>query len=130
MLLELRIIGNVGQDATINTVNGKKVINFSVAHTERYKDANGTETSNTTWLNCSYWVDNTNIAPYLKKGTLLHATGRPEPRIFKAKDGSNKIDFTLRVSTIKLLSVPKEENNQVAAAAQPAPATAGDDLPF
>lgn len=33
----MRVIGNLGKDAIANNVNGKTVINFSVASTERYK---------------------------------------------------------------------------------------------
>ena len=40
-MIKLQVIGNLGKDALVNNVNGKTVINFNVAHTERYKDAQG-----------------------------------------------------------------------------------------
>jgi len=40
-MIKLQVIGNLGKDCVVNTVNGKNVINFSVAHTEKYKDAQG-----------------------------------------------------------------------------------------
>ena len=37
-MIKLQVIGNLGKDAVVNNVNGKSVINFNVAHTERFKD--------------------------------------------------------------------------------------------
>ena len=54
-MLKLQLIGNLGQDAVVNNVGGKNVINFSVAHTEKYKNSEGTEVSKTTWVSCAYW---------------------------------------------------------------------------
>ena len=40
-MIKLQVIGNLGKDCIVKEVNGKNVINFSVAHSERYKDAQG-----------------------------------------------------------------------------------------
>ena len=40
-MLKIFAIGHLGKDATVNNVNGKNVINFSVAHTEKWNDAQG-----------------------------------------------------------------------------------------
>ena len=40
-MIKLQIIGNLGKDCVVNTVNGKNVINFTVAHTEKYSDSPG-----------------------------------------------------------------------------------------
>ena len=40
-MIKLQVIGNLGKDCVTNVVNGKNVINFSVAHTEKFKDAQG-----------------------------------------------------------------------------------------
>jgi hypothetical protein len=66
-MIKLLVIGNLGKDAIVNNVNGKNVINFSVAHTEKYKDAQGNPKDRTVWVECAYWTDKTAIAPYLKK---------------------------------------------------------------
>jgi single-strand DNA-binding protein len=49
-MIKLLAIGNLGKDAVLNNVNGKNVINFTVAHTERYKDAQGNQKDKTTWV--------------------------------------------------------------------------------
>ena len=50
-MIKLQIIGNLGKDCILKEVNGKKVINFSVANTERYKDSSGNQKEKTTGLN-------------------------------------------------------------------------------
>ena len=40
-MIKMQVIGHLGQDATVNNVNGKSVINFSVAHSEKYKNKDG-----------------------------------------------------------------------------------------
>ena len=42
----MQIIGNLGKDCVVNTVNGKNVINFTVAHTEKYRDSQGNNQEN------------------------------------------------------------------------------------
>jgi len=79
-MIKLQIIGNLGTDCTTNEVNGKTVINFPVAHSERYKDSQGNLVEKTTWVKCAYWTDKTAIAQYLKKGQMVYAEGIPEAR--------------------------------------------------
>lgn len=134
-VLKVECIGHLGKDATVNTVSGKNVINFTVAHTESYKKQDGTKVDNTTWLSCSYWNDSTAVAQYLKKGTLVYVEGLPAPKIYDGKQGA-AIDFAVKVFKITLLAQPKES-----AATASAPAAGGayvppvvgepiDDLPF
>ena len=42
-MIKLMVIGNLGKDCIVNTVNGKNVINFSIAHTEKFKDSTGAQ---------------------------------------------------------------------------------------
>jgi single-strand DNA-binding protein len=66
-MIKMQVIGHLGQDATVNNVNGKSVINFSVAHSEKYKNKEGLEVNKSIWVSAAYWTDRTAIAPYLKK---------------------------------------------------------------
>ena len=38
-MIKLQIVGNLGKDCIVKEVGGKNVINFSVVHSERYKDS-------------------------------------------------------------------------------------------
>ncbi|MEO0065769.1 MAG: hypothetical protein RI983_1095 [Bacteroidota bacterium] len=147
-MIKLTAIGNLGKDAMLNNVNGKNVINFTVAHTERYRDAQGNQKDKTTWVDCAYWTERTGIAPYLKKGTQVYVEGQPDVRTYTTKDGTNGATLTLRVSSVQLLGSRGGEStpntggyasggNQSAPAAANSPVApssditeAFDDLPF
>ncbi|MGC8749284.1 single-stranded DNA-binding protein [Hydrotalea sp.] len=107
-MIKLQVIGNLGKDAVVNDVNGRKVINFSVAHTERYKDAQGAQKERTVWVECAYWTDRTAIAPYLKKGTQVYAEGQPDVRTYTTQDGRQGASLSLRIANIQLLGSKSE----------------------
>lgn len=129
-MIKLLVIGNLGKDAVLNNVNGKNVINFTVAHTERYKDAQGTQKDRTVWVDCSYWTDRTGVVPYLKKGTQVYVEGNPDVRTYTTQDGRNGATLTLRVLSIQLIGTrgnegggaPQSQGNYGNAPAPAAPA--------
>ena len=102
-MIKLQAIGNLGKDCVTNTVNGKNVINFNVAHTEKYRDAQGNQKDKTIWVECAYWTDRTAIAPYLRKGTQVYVEGSPEVRTYTKSDGTTAASLSLRVSSVQLL---------------------------
>ncbi len=148
-MIKLQVIGHLGRDAIVNNVNGKSVVNFTVAHSEKYKDAQGVQKDRTIWVDCAYWTDRTAIAPYLKKGTQVFAEGNPDIRNYSTQDGRTGSTLTMRVANIQLLGGRQNEGggayesgaatSQSAApaatyAATPSVATSNndslDDLPF
>ena len=102
-MIKLQVIGNLGKDCVTNLVNGKNVINFNVAHTEKFRDAQGNQKEKTVWVDCAYWTDRTAIAPYLKKGTQVYAEGIPDLRTYQKSDGTQGVSLTLRVLSVQLL---------------------------
>ncbi|MCZ2222720.1 MAG: single-stranded DNA-binding protein [Chitinophagales bacterium] len=108
-MIKLQVIGNLGKDAIVNNVNGKNVINFNMAHTERYKDAQGNQKDRTIWVECAYWTDRTAIAPYLKKGTQVFVDGNPDVRSYTTQDGRQGASLTLRIQSIQLLGSRNSE---------------------
>jgi single-strand DNA-binding protein len=137
-MIKLQIIGNLGKDCVVNTVNGKNVINFTVAHTEKYRDSQGNNQEKTTWVDCAYWSDKTGVAQYLTRGKQVYVEGQPEARSFQRNDGTPGASLSLRVREIQLLggrgegSVPASSTaSQPSAANEPAPiGEVSDDLPF
>ena len=147
-MIKLQVIGHLGKDCQVNNVNGKSVMNFTVAHSEKFRDASGNQKDKTTWVDCAYWSDRTAIAPYLKKGQLVYVEGSPEVRSYQTKDGSPGASLTVRVSNIQLLggrqggeqesndqpqSAYRYNNNYNATPAAPSPTDITepmDDLPF
>ena len=143
-MIKLQAIGNLGKDCVTNTVNGKSVINFNVAHTEKFRDAQGNQKDKTIWVECAYWTDKTAIAPYLRKGTQVYVDGTPEVRTYPKNDGTTAASLTLRVSSVQLLG-NRSDNASPLQGGYSAPANASasnnapsrnevsepvDDLPF
>ena len=108
-MIKMQVIGRLGKDCVVNTVNGKSVINFTVAHSEKYKDSQGTLQEKTIWVDCAYWTDRTAVAPYLQKGTQVFVEGQPEARSFQRNDGTPGSSLSLRVREVQLLG-SKNEN--------------------
>jgi single-strand DNA-binding protein len=135
-MIKLQIVGNLGKDCIVNEVNGRKVINFSVAHTERYKDSQGNQKERTTWVECAYWTDKTAVSQYLSKGKMVYAEGAPEADAYTKKDGQPGATLRMRVQSIQLLgggspdSNGSNQGNVANIGATPAPAMANDDMPF
>lgn len=102
-MIKLQVIGNLGKDCVVNNVNGKSVINFSVAHTEKFKDSQGQQKDKTIWVECAYWTDRTAVAPYLKKGTQVYVEGTPDIRSYTTNDGRQGATLSLRINTVQLL---------------------------
>jgi single-strand DNA-binding protein len=102
-MIKLQIVGNLGKDCIVKEVNGKNVINFSVAHTERFKDAQGNQKERTTWVECAYWTDRTAVAQYLTKGKMVYAEGAPEADGYTNKEGQVAATLRMRVQSVQLL---------------------------
>ena len=102
-MIKLQIVGNLGADCIQKEVNGKNVINFNVAHTEKFKDAQGNLKEKTIWANCAYWTDRTAVAQYLKKGKQVYVDGSPEVEMYTNKDGQPAATLRVRVRDLQLL---------------------------
>lgn len=140
----MQVIGRLGKDCVVNTVNGKNVMNFTVAHSEKFKDSQGNLQEKTIWVDCAYWSDRTAVAQYLTKGTQVFVEGQPEARSFQRNDGTPGSSLSLRVREVQLLGskndsgaagAVNQQQNQAAEVNADTAATSEvkesvDDLPF
>lgn len=142
-MIKMQVIGNLGKDCVVNTVNGKNVINFTVAHTEKFRDSQGNTQERTTWVDCAYWTDRTSVSPYLTKGKQVYVEGTPEVRTFTRQDGTAGASLSLRVREVQLLGGRAEGGSSSSynapSTGYTSPSTTGpapdvmdatDDLPF
>lgn len=130
-MIKLQVIGHLGKDCITNVVNGKNVINFSVAHSEKYKDATGVQKDKTIWAECAYWTERIAVAPYLKKGQLVYVEGTPDLRTYTKNDGTPGTSLTLRVLNVQLLgSAGKTEGGDADGVVAAMTTEGSDDLPF
>jgi single-strand DNA-binding protein len=110
-MIKLTVIGNLGRDAVVRDAQGKSVISFSVAHTEKFKDSNGIQKDKTTWVECNYWSERFNLVPYLKKGNQVYIEGQPTIDVYENKEGQKVASVKLRVTQVQLLSNRNLDNN-------------------
>lgn len=107
-IFETRLIGNIGKDATVKTMEkGVIAVNFPVAHNKNWKDKRtGEQRTKTTWVNCTIWKKegaNMRILDFLKKGTLVEIMGTPFAKAYQLEDNSIKTEIRLNVSRTNIL---------------------------
>ena len=117
-MLQIQLIGNLGTDSKIQEINGNKIINFSVAINDNYKDSDGNVIERTTWVNCAIAKKegSTKVAEYLLKGTKVFVQGKSSVKVWKDNNGVHQPSINVWVDRVELLStsVKKEENNNSA----------------
>lgn len=139
MYLKLQVVGNLGGNAELKVLeSGRKVLQFSVAHTEKWKKADGTMAEKTYWIRCNYWFGAENevrVAEYLVKGTQVLVEGMPEVNGW-INNGEALASQELTVHNLRLLGgsggATKPVANEPGATAPPVPKgdKPEDDLPF
>jgi single stranded DNA-binding protein len=107
-VFETRLIGNIGKDAHIKTMErGIVAINFPVAHNKNWKDKKtGQMRTKTTWVNCTIWKregSNMRIIDFLTRGTLVEILGTPFAKIIQVEDGTSRTEIRLNVSKTIIL---------------------------
>lgn len=123
-LNKVMLIGNVGR-IEVRTFQDGKVVNASLATSERYTKRDGTQVEDTTWFNL---VVNGKLADvfdkYVQKGDRLYVEGRQRQRSYQTREGEEKYIWEVVVMAMQMLSAKKEDDANAAA-----PAPASDDLP-
>ena len=111
-MVKTQLIGHLGQDCIVNNVNGKTVINFSVAHTDKWVNNAGQQQEKSIWVNCAYWSERTNIANFLKKGQQVYVEGIPDVKTYTTKTGEVIPQLTLRVQMVQLVGGNRQTGEQ------------------
>ena len=107
-VFETRLIGNIGKDAHVKTMErGIVAINFPVAHNKNWKDKkSGQMRTKTTWVNCTIWKrdgSNMRITDFLTRGTLVEVLGTPFAKTVLLEDGQSRTEIRLNVSKTNIL---------------------------
>lgn len=115
-IFETRLIGNIGKDATMKTMDrGIIAINFPVAHNKNWKDKrSGAVKTKTTWVNCTIWKregSNMRIVDFLKRGTMVEIIGTPFSKAFQHEDGTIRSEIRLNVSKTNVLRISNRDED-------------------
>jgi len=88
------LIGNVGRDPEVRTLpGGERVVNFSLATNESWKDKNTGERKNKAeWHNITVWNEHIGkvIEQYVRKGDQIYLEGQIQARKYTDKDGNER----------------------------------------
>ena len=86
------ITGNLTRDPELRTTpSGTSVCSFSVAVNRVYKDNNGEQREDVSYIDCSAWSRiGEVIAQYAKKGSSVLVSGRLDQRSWEDKNGGGK----------------------------------------
>ncbi len=99
------LIGNLGQDPEVKTIEtGKKVVHFTLATQDGFKNAEGQKVSEATWHNIVAWNGLADTAgKFLKKGSEVAVEGRIVYRSYEDKKGVTKNITEIVLNDICLL---------------------------
>lgn len=132
------ILGNLGRDPEVRSAqDGSKIVSFSVATTESWKDKmSGERKDRTEWHRVV--VFNANLAEvcekYLHKGSKVYVEGQLQTRKWQDKDGTEKYTTEVVVPRFKgeitLLDSRGNDASPMMDAVPEQPIGIDDDIPF
>lgn len=130
------IAGNLTRDPELRTTpSGSSVCSFSVAVNRVYKDANGSQKEDVSFIDCSAWSKlGEMIAQYAKKGSGVLVSGRLSQRSFEGKDGLKRSRTEIVVEDFNFTGAAPSRDGESATYSAPAPSDSGspdvpDDIP-
>ena len=102
---KVQLIGNLGQNPEIKTLDGgKKLAKFSIATNESYRNANGEKVTETQWHNLVAWGRLAEIIEkYITKGSEVAVEGKLTYRTYSDKDGVKKYFTEIQVNELLML---------------------------
>lgn len=102
---KVQLIGNLGNAPEVkNTESGKKLVRFSLATNETYRNAKGEKVVETQWHNLIAWGKVADIAEkYLSKGSEVAIEGKLVNNNYMDKDGNKKYNTEVVVHELLLM---------------------------
>lgn len=122
-MFKSEVIGNLGSDAQVKNEGGKPFVTFSVAHRDKWVDANSQTHESVQWVDVIIGDADSPIVPFLKSGVKVFVRGNARLRVFSsAKDRCMKAGLTIWAHDVELCggstdAVPRQlicpENGQI-----------------
>lgn len=106
---KVQLIGNVGQEPTITTLeSGKKVARLSLATNENYKNGKGEKQTDTNWHTAIAWGKTADIIEkYVTKGKEIAVEGKLSTRSYDDKEGNKRYVTEVVINEILLMGSNK-----------------------
>src|SRR5262245_12242478 len=111
---KLTIVGYLGRDPELRyTPQGTAVCNFSVATTEKRKNARGEQEEHTIWFRVTAWGRQAEVAAeYLAKGRQVYVEGRLRLEEYTDREGNPRTSAEVTASDIHFLGQRGEAANK------------------
>jgi single-strand DNA-binding protein len=125
-------IGNLGKDPEMRFMpDGKAVVNFSIAISEKYKDKNGEQKEVTEWVNVVFFGKLAEVCgEWLKKGSSIYIEGKLKTEKYQ-KDGIDRYVTKVIGEKMQMLGSKGESKPSAKPSAEPNSFDdMDDDIPF
>ena len=101
----VQLIGHVGQEPEIKSLESGRVANFTIATNESYTHAKGEKVEQTEWHRVSAWGKTVDIIEkLLTKGSHVAIEGKLTHRSYDDKDGNKRYITEVVANELVLLS--------------------------
>lgn len=105
---KVQLIGHLGNDPEVKTVNGNSLAKISIATNETYKNAKGEKITETQWHNVIAWGKTADIiGKYLKKGSEVAIEGKLINKNYTDKEGVKRYVTEVQANEVLLLGSKK-----------------------
>jgi len=134
-LNKVMLIGNLGRDPEVRTVGGSKVVNLSIATTERWSDkTTGEKKESTQWHNVVIWNERIGevVERYVTKGSKIFIEGQLQTRKWTDKEGRERYttEVVLQRFRGELVMLGDKGDAQPKATAKASSMDLDDEIPF
>lgn len=134
MLNRCEFIGNLGNDPEVrNLPSGGKVVNLSIAVTEKWRDRNsGEQKERTEWVRCVIFAEGlAKVAEqYLRKGSKVYIAGQMQTRKWQDQSGQDKYSTEIVLQNFGGQMVLLDSAGSSGGQREPAYAGAGEDAVY
>jgi single-strand DNA-binding protein len=112
-LNRVQLIGYLGRDPESKyTPTGKRVTDFPIAITHRWKDEDGETKEYTEWVNIEAWDRLAeNCHEYLAKGSLVYVEGRLKTDRYEDQEGETRYFTKVVVQNVQFLSDHRDDDH-------------------
>jgi single-strand DNA-binding protein len=103
---KVQLIGHVGQEPEVKTVNNKKVATLTIATNDFYYNEKGDKVEQTEWHRITAWGKTAEvIEKYVTKGKEIAVEGKLTHRSYDDKDGIKR--YVTEILVLELLLLGK-----------------------
>lgn len=109
-MLQLEIIGNLGRDAEIIDIKGRRYVSFSVADSFPATDVAGNRVERTTWVSVLWYGDGGRLLQYLKRGAKVFVRGRMTVKEWTDRAGEKQVSVNVSAGEVILCGSAAGQN--------------------